>query len=76
MTKRPGARNGSAAAGKEVPDGPERGRHVTGTVAEAAAERLAGGRPSRTRALTAAAVAAVAAGTIVYRLLRSRGETR
>jgi hypothetical protein len=44
---------------------------VTPLAAEAAVERLAGGRPSRTRALFAAGFAAVAAGTLVYKLLRS-----
>jgi hypothetical protein len=45
---------------------------VGGTVAEAAAQRLGGERPSRSRAFIAASVAAVGAGVLVYRLLRSR----
>jgi hypothetical protein len=43
---------------------------LTATIAGAAAERLMGHRPSRTRALMVAAVAAAAAGTVVYKLLR------
>jgi hypothetical protein len=39
--------------------------------AKAAAERLAGSRPSRVRAFFAAAAAALAAGVLVYKLLRS-----
>jgi hypothetical protein len=39
--------------------------------AEAAVERLGGGRPSRVRALLAATVAAAAAGVLTYKLLRS-----
>jgi hypothetical protein len=37
-------------------------------------QRLAGGRPSRTRSLVAAAAAGVAAGAVVYKLLRSGGD--
>jgi hypothetical protein len=44
---------------------------VTATVTEAVAQRVAGGRPSRSRALFAAAVAAAGAGVLTYRLLRS-----
>jgi hypothetical protein len=47
---------------------------VTALAAEALGERLAGGRPSRGRALLVAGAAGVAAGVLVYRLLRS-GET-
>jgi hypothetical protein len=36
-------------------------------------QRAGGERPSRTRSLVAAAVAAVAAGVLVYRVLRSEG---
>ena len=43
------------------------------TAVEAAAERAAGGRPSRMRALLVASMAAVTAGTLVYKLLRSGG---
>jgi hypothetical protein len=46
---------------------------VSSAVEEAAAQRLAGEKPSRTRSFVAAAAAAVAAGTLVYRLLRSGG---
>jgi hypothetical protein len=46
---------------------------VTSTLSEAAAERAAGGQPSRPRAFVAAAVAAVAAGVLVYKVLRSGG---
>jgi hypothetical protein len=42
-------------------------------VAETAVERLLGGQPSRFRALMVATVAAAAAGTFVYKLLRSAG---
>jgi hypothetical protein len=38
--------------------------------AEALGERLAGGRPSRTRAVLAAAVVGGAAAVLAYRLLR------
>lgn len=40
---------------------------------ETVGERLAGHRPSRVRALAAAAVAAVGAGVLTYKLLRSGG---
>lgn len=46
---------------------------MTSLAAEAAGERLAGRRPSRLRAGLAAAVAGVAAATLVYRVLRSDG---
>jgi hypothetical protein len=39
--------------------------------AEATVERLLGRRPSRMRALMVAGIAAGAAGTLVYKLLRS-----
>jgi hypothetical protein len=44
---------------------------VTALAAEAVGERLAGGRPSRGRALVVAAAAGFATGVLVYRLLRS-----
>jgi hypothetical protein len=44
---------------------------LTSIAAEAATDRLSGHQPSRTRSLFAAAVAGVAAGVIVYKLLRS-----
>jgi hypothetical protein len=47
---------------------------MTSIAAEAAAERLAGQRPSRSRALLAACAAAAAAGVVVYKLLRSGDE--
>jgi hypothetical protein len=47
---------------------------MTAAVAEAAAERLAGRRSSRLRALFAAGVVFIAAGTATYRLLRSGGD--
>jgi hypothetical protein len=46
---------------------------VTTTVVETTVDRLAGRRPSRMRALFVACVAAVGAGTVVYKLLRSEG---
>jgi hypothetical protein len=48
---------------------------MTGLAAEAVGERLAGGRPSRGRAFVVAAGAALAAGVLVYRLLRSESTT-
>ena len=47
---------------------------MTSIAAEAAAGRLAGEQHSRPRALLAACVAAVAAGVVVYKLLRSGDE--
>jgi hypothetical protein len=47
---------------------------VAALATETAAARLAGRRPSRIRALAVAGVAAVAAGTLVYKLLRSGGD--
>lgn len=47
---------------------------MTAAVAEAAGERLAGRRPSRLRALFAASVVGLAAGTAAYKLLRSGGD--
>jgi hypothetical protein len=44
---------------------------MSSVVTEAVAQRLAGEQPSRTRAFYAAFAAAVAAGTLVYTLLRS-----
>jgi hypothetical protein len=41
------------------------------TVGRAAAERLAGGRPSALRAFAAAAVAGSATAALTYRLLRA-----
>jgi hypothetical protein len=41
---------------------------------ETAAKRLAGERPSRTRAFLAASVVAVGAGVLTYKLLRSGGD--
>jgi hypothetical protein len=46
---------------------------MTSLAAEAVGERLAGRRLSRFRAAIAAAVAGVAAATLVYRVLRSGG---
>jgi hypothetical protein len=43
-------------------------------VAEAAGERLAGGRPSRLRALVAAVAVGAGAAALTYRLLRSAPE--
>jgi hypothetical protein len=43
---------------------------VSSTLASAAGERAAGRQPSRLRSLAAAAVAGLAAGVFVYRLLR------
>jgi hypothetical protein len=48
---------------------------MTGLAAEALGERLAGGRPSRGRALLVAAGAALTTGVLVYRLLRSEPTT-
>jgi hypothetical protein len=47
---------------------------MTSVATEAAAQRLAGQRPSRTRAFVAAAVAGCAAAVIAYKLLRSGGD--
>jgi len=47
---------------------------IGSALAKPAVERLAGGQVSRTRAFVAASVAAVSAGTLVYRLLRSGDE--
>jgi len=44
---------------------------VTSFVAETAEKRLAGERPSRTRAFLVASMAAVGAGALIYRVLRS-----
>jgi hypothetical protein len=44
---------------------------VAETAAETVVERLAGRRPSRTRALLVAGAAAVGTGVLVYKLLRS-----
>ena len=44
---------------------------MTALAAETVGRRMAGERPSRTRALVVACIAAVATGTMVYRLLRS-----
>lgn len=44
---------------------------ATGLIAETAVKRLAGERPSTSRALLAASAAALGAGVAVYRLLRS-----
>jgi hypothetical protein len=44
---------------------------MTSLAADAAAERIGGGRPSRMRALLTATVAAAATGVLVYKLLRS-----
>jgi hypothetical protein len=41
---------------------------------QTAAKRLAGERPSRTRAFLAAVVAAAGAGVLTYKLLRSGGD--
>jgi hypothetical protein len=46
---------------------------VKSIAAEAAGERLVGARPSRMRAFAVASLAAFAAGTLVYKLLRSSG---
>jgi len=43
-------------------------------VARAVEERAQGGRPSRTRSLTAAVVAGATVTVLVYRLLRSGDE--
>jgi hypothetical protein len=45
-------------------------RMTTATAAEAIASRLAGERPSRTKALLAAGTAGVAAAVLAYRFLR------
>jgi Co/Zn/Cd efflux system component len=47
---------------------------VTEIVAEAVGQRLAGKQASRPRALLVSSVAAIAAGTLVYKLLRSGGD--
>lgn len=44
---------------------------MTETVADTAATRLAGERPSRTRALITATVVGVGAAVVTYKLLRS-----
>jgi hypothetical protein len=44
---------------------------MTETVVETVAERASGRRPSRGRALLAAAVIAVGAGVVSYKLLRA-----
>lgn len=54
-----------------MPDG---SKVLTSLPARTAADRLAGERPSRTKALLTASVAAVAAGVIVYKLLRNGGD--
>lgn len=43
---------------------------------EAVSERLAGGRPSRPKALMVSVVAALAAGVATYKVLRSGGGDR
>jgi hypothetical protein len=43
-------------------------------VADTVGRRLGGERPSRTRALTVAAISGVAVGALVYKLLRAEGE--
>jgi hypothetical protein len=48
---------------------------MTATAAETVAERLEGKRPSRLRALFVAGTAAIAAGVVVYKVLRSGGES-
>jgi hypothetical protein len=48
---------------------------AVGKVAEAAGERVRGGRVSRPTALLASVVVAVAAAVATYKLLRSGGET-
>ena len=48
---------------------------MTATAAEAVVERLEGKRPSRLRALFVAGAAAVGTGVVVYKLLRSGGES-
>lgn len=47
---------------------------MSGTVEEAVAERLTGGRPSQMRAIGAAIVVGFGAALLTYRLLRSGGE--
>jgi hypothetical protein len=47
---------------------------LTATAAETVVERLEGKRPSRLRALFVAGAAAVGAGVLVYKLLRSGGD--
>jgi hypothetical protein len=49
-------------------------RSAVFSVGRAAAERLAGGRPSAFRALAAATVTGGATATITYRLLRRKPE--
>ena len=49
---------------------------MSSVVTEAAAQRLAGEQPSRPRAFFAAFIAGVAAGSLVYKLLRSVGDYR
>ena len=44
---------------------------MSSVVTDAVAQRLAGEQPSRTRALLTAFAAAVAAGALVYKALRS-----
>jgi hypothetical protein len=44
---------------------------MSSVVTDAVAQRLAGEQPSRTHAFYAAFAAAVAAGTLVYKALRS-----
>lgn len=44
--------------------------------AEAASERLAGGRPSRLKAFVVSVAAGVAATAVVYKLLRSGPDNR
>jgi hypothetical protein len=47
---------------------------VSSVVTDAAAQRLAGEQPTRPRAFFASVVAGVAAGVLVYKLLRSGGD--
>ena len=49
---------------------------LAATAAETVIERAEGKRPSRTRAFLVAAAAAVAAGTIAYKLLRRESLNR
>jgi hypothetical protein len=48
---------------------------VSQIVAETAAERLSGGRPSRTHSLFAAVAAGLVVGVTTYKLLRSGGRS-
>ena len=48
---------------------------MTELVGDAVGERLAGGRPSRTKSFLTAAAAGVAVGVLTYRLLRGGGQS-